>query len=420
MAAPVSRVSPGSTPLDLDEARRVADAVLFEGYLLYPYRASATKNQLRWQFGVLAPPDADSGDDHRMETQVLFEAGPDAVLDVVVRFLHLATRQGEGNEGSAGSDGSDGQWDEGEVVEHRCTTTVAALLGGLPLVTELGIEPATHERDGVAFSRQALALAVTVSGEVLPGPYGVGRCAVVVENTTPGANRTAARREVLRVSLVGTHVLLRIRDGHFLSSTDPPEWARPAVATCRNRGAFPVLAAAADDVVLASPFILPDHPQIAPESAGPLFDATEVDEILVLRTLALGDDEKAEARRTDPRAAELIDRVETLPAEVFERLHGAIRSLHRIPAEDEEVALVRGVPVRPGSRVRMWPRSGGDAQDAFWAGRTALVTTVLHDVDGRDHVAVVADDDPGADVREWQGRYLYFDPSELEPLGDTR
>jgi len=39
----------------MDVARQVADAVLYEGYLLYPYRASARKNQIRWQWGVLVP-----------------------------------------------------------------------------------------------------------------------------------------------------------------------------------------------------------------------------------------------------------------------------------------------------------------------------------------------------------------------------
>ncbi len=106
----------------------------------------------------------------------------------------------------------------------------------------------------------------------------------------------------MRTSLVGTHSLLATDDGRFVSPVDPPEWARPAVDACEHLGCFPVLVGEADDVVLCSPIILADHPEIAPESPGPLFDATEIDEILVLRTLALGDDEKDEARRTDPRA----------------------------------------------------------------------------------------------------------------------
>ena len=84
--------------------------------------------------------------------------------------------------------------------------------------------------------------------------------------------------------------------------------------------------------MLSSPVILYDHAEVAPESAGDLFDATEIDEILILRTLALTDDEKREARATDARAAELMDRLDGMPPEMFERLHGAIRYLNAQPA----------------------------------------------------------------------------------------
>ena len=59
-------------------ARLVADTVLYEGYVLYPYRASAQKNQLRWQFGVLAPPDyAKSSGSERcsMRSEVIIASG---------------------------------------------------------------------------------------------------------------------------------------------------------------------------------------------------------------------------------------------------------------------------------------------------------------------------------------------------------
>jgi hypothetical protein len=248
----------------------------------------------------------------------------------------------------------------------------------------------------------------------------------------------------MRRSLIGTHSLIGLREGKFLSLLEPPEWARPAVDGCDNVGTFPVLVGPGDDIVLSSPIILYDRPQIAPESAGQLFDATEIDEILTLRTLALTDEEKDEARLTDPRAAEIIDRVDDMPAEVFERLHGAIRSLRPVvhsthdetndaAAEtteaawwdpgadasvqpDEDAVDVDGVAVRRGSRVRLRPDRAADAQDMFWAGRVATVAAVFQDVDGDAHVAVIPVDDPGADLREWQGRYLYFDPAEIEPL----
>ena len=393
-----------ATAVRLDDARRVADAVLFEGYLLYPYRASATKNQLRWQFGIVAPPGADTGDACAQQAEVLADGlTDDARIDLCVRFLHLETRHDAV------------PWDEGRVVEHTCSATVGALLtsGG---VTSRVREPAgVRDLDGAQYDAAALAADVHLGAERLPGPYGAVRVRVRISNTG-AAPANAPRATVMRTSLVGTHSLLSTDRGRFVSPVDPPEWARPAVEACEHLGCFPVLVGEADDVVLCSPIILADHPEIAPESPGPLFDATEIDEILVLRTLALGDAEKEEARRTDPRARELIDRVDSMAPEIFERLHGAIRSLRPVDDRGDPTVEIAGATVGPGSHVRLWPGPHADAQDLFWAGRSAVVTEVRHDVDGHTHVAVLADDDPGADVRAWQGRYLYFDPSELEVL----
>ncbi|HEY3672376.1 MAG TPA: hypothetical protein VGN51_15685 [Acidimicrobiia bacterium] len=388
-----------------DEARRVADAVLFEGYLLYPYRASATKNQMRWQFGIVAPPGAGTGDADVQQAEVLADGlTDDSRVDVCVRFLHLETRH----------DTTD--WDEGRVVEHTCSSTVAELRGPGGIATSVTEPAGARDVDGVAFERAALAAEIRVSAERIPGPYGAVRLRVRITNTGTTPPADAPRASVMRTSLVGTHSLLAVDHGRFVSPVDPPEWARPAVDACRHVGCFPVLVGERDDVLLCSPIILADHPEIAPESPLPLFDATEIDEILVLRTLALGDDEKAEARRTDPRARELIDRVDDMAPEIFERLHGAIRSLRTVDDRGDPTVEIGGAIVGPGSHVRLRPGPNADAQDLFWTGRSAVVTEVRHDVDGHTHVAVLADDDPGADVRAWQGRYLYFDPAELEVL----
>jgi len=52
----------------------------------------------------------------------------------------------------------------------------------------------------------------------------------------------------------------------------------------------------------------------------------------------------------------------------------------------------------------------------FLSGRTARVQAVLCDVDDDRHVAVVLEDDPGADLHRWYGRYHYFAPDEVVPL----
>jgi hypothetical protein len=240
----------------------------------------------------------------------------------------------------------------------------------------------------------------------VPGPWNAVRLQVRVDNETKAAPET--REAALPHALVAMHLLLAVENGAFVSMVDPPEWAREAVEACDSKGLWPVLAGPPDrrDVMLAAPIILYDHVRIAPESPGELFDGTEIDEILTLRTLALTDEEKAAARATDPRAADLLDRVEALDAEALGRLHGRI----------EEV-VVGGRPVRAGDRVRLRPGvRRADAQDMFLTGRAAVVEAVLQDLEDNPYLAVTLTDDPGAELHRSHGRYRYFAPDEVEPL----
>jgi hypothetical protein len=199
-----------------------------------------------------------------------------------------------------------------------------------------------------------------------------------------------------------------------------------------------------DDVVLSSPIILYDHPAVAPESPGDLYDATEIDEILALRVLTLTDAEKSEARGTDPRSAAIIDRCAEMTPETWERLHGVMRPTGPCPAErtderanhdpvavpwwDEsadasvdpwtDTVTIGGAVVGKGASVRLHPTRRSDAQDLFLRGLTATVAGVFNDVDGSVQVAVTVDDDPATEELAWQGRYLFFHPDEVEPLAD--
>ncbi|MFE4699139.1 hypothetical protein ACFRIC_18925 [Streptomyces sp. NPDC056738] len=470
-----------SNPLEdrFERARAVADAVLFEGYVLYPYRASAAKNQLRWQFGVLVPPawTATTGEHSVQRTECLLEPRKGDRLHAELRFLHVRRRTVERLDADGGytevpeldlPDRVLVPWDEGHeerVLIHEALdkltgdqAPVHAVRFDLPDAVEY--EPVT-DAEGRTLGRlvrrrKRLTGELRPRVEELPGPYRVLRLTVSVHNTTAVTEREDADRETaLAHSLIGTHLLFGVPGGRFLSLTDPPEWARPAAASCRNESTWPVLAGppGADDVMLSSPIILEDHPAVAEESPGPLYDATEIDEILSLRTAALTDREKREARGTDARAADVIDLVDAMPGAVRERLHGAIRGLREVtgdgpageprpaapdtgptlpqgpghpwwdPAQDAEAAevpdavVVDGETVRAGSRVRLTPGARrSDAQDSFLHGRHATVEAVVGDLDGETHLAVVVDDDPGTDVRRAQGRFLYFKPDEVAPL----
>jgi hypothetical protein len=447
-------------------AQKVADAVLYEGYVLYPYRASSDKNRVRFQFGVLAPrsqAERDGSETWDMQTECLVIPGTTAVLDVRVRFLQLQARSVEAAdpaavEGFTAVESLDvGEeplvtWDEateehvdvaGRIVADLVESAeiVPFSLGGARVVEHV------HGRQGevtgrVVRSRWPIDGRVIVSAEALQG---IVRVRVRVENVTAWFDPDGGRDQTLRRSLLGCHTLMAVSGGTFASMTDPPAHLRDAVKASVNRNTWPVLVGepGGADVVLSSPIILPDHPEIAPESPGDLFDATEIDEILTLRIMTLTDDEKRSARATDPRARRIIDRADAMPPEMLDKLHGAIRYLRGGPAGrsaespptesgtpgawdpeariEPEVATIqiRGHDVGKGSSVRIQPRRRADAMDLFLAGRVATVEAIFETVDDETHVAVTIDDDPATDLHRAYGRFFYFGPDELEPLATT-
>jgi hypothetical protein len=421
-----------------DRARRIADALLYEGYVLYPYRASSVKNRLRWSFGVVMPPAyaaAHADETAETWTESLVEPGRDPVLSLRVRFLQVQARSVE-----TAADGrhqavprletDDGPlvpWEEGVPREWDAPPVpLRALLGrarSFPYACAGGREVEAVCAEGraagrVVRERWPLAAEVTVAVTAVEPLW---RVRVSVRNTGDwprgrGEDRPAAACG----ALVSAHVLLAVDDGAFVSLLDPPGWAAPAAAGCAHRGAWPVLVGApgARDEVLASPIMLYDHPAVADESPADLCDATEIDEILMLRIRSLTDDEKREARATDPRAREIVDRADALPGDALLRLHGGRRDTEAATGETDAPAWIEvdGHRLARGSRVRLAPRRRADAMDLFLAGRDALVRAVLRDVDGRRYLAVTVDADPAADLLDETGRYFYFDPDEVEPL----
>ena len=425
------------------DVRRIADAVLYEGYILYPYRASAQKNRSRWQFGVLMPPEyaaADPYEKSSAQAECVFEHSGAPAVDVVVRFLQVQRRRT--TEASVPDPATPPVWDE--AVEQEVAVEVASpWLLGESSVTQFAV-PGGEEYEAaggapVARRREPLAGSVSVRATQLPGPWRAARLTINVTNQT-SAPGPLTRDQALPSALVAVHMIITLSGGAFFSMTDPPEWARAEVGSCENTGCWPVLAGPADcrQVMLASPIILPDYPEVAQESPGELYDGTEIDEILTLRTLALSDAEKNEARATDPRAAALIDRVDTMDAQTMGRLHGTIRALRpppaaadhaeqaRVPWWDPEqdasvspgtdAVVVAGQRIARGSIVTLRPgKRRADAQDMFLAGRTAIVEAVLLDVDDVTYVAVSLADDPAADLQSAHGRFRYFAPDEIEP-----
>jgi hypothetical protein len=318
----------------------IARAVLYEGYLLYPYRPSAIKNRQRFNFGVVYPQSHGlaHNDSWSMQTECLVMGDEQTRIDARVRFLHLLSREKAGSRPS---------WQE--AVERE----VIAYEVGLGRSDSSGMPyrfPREVKNDNGTVRRQeSINGLIEIAAEhVVERLF---RLTVRILNLTPwepasqsGTEtrgeeaRGEALAELMLRALVSTHTILSIRGGEFVSLLDPPGELREAAAVCRNIGTYPVLIGEEGerDCLLSSPIILYDYPQIAPESAGDLFDGTEIDEILTLRILTLTDDEKREMRESDEWARQILERSEALPAEQLLKMHGALRGCSESEANDHE------------------------------------------------------------------------------------
>jgi hypothetical protein len=353
--------------------------LLYEGYALYPYTPGATKNATPTPFGIIYPPAyarAVPSTFDKVRMQGVARAGGDAVLAGDVRFL-----QGAG----AGH----------QAVPRRLDAPARTLAD---LAETPHVEP---------FEHGALKGRVRMAAEDL----GAGRWRVMlcVHNTTPvaeGLDRAGA----LAASLLSTHPVLTIDGGRFISPLETPE--------AESVNTFPVLATEADDALLGAAIMLPDHPRLAPESRGSLFDGTEIEEALLLHVLALSDDEREAIAAADPAVRAMVARAAAATPDDVMALHG--RTLvsdpqppHAEPPGEREVD-VDGVTYRLGDKVILRLEHRPDPYDQILDGRIATLERIYLDYDGKLYFGVTVDDDPGQELMRETGRYLFFFTGELE------
>jgi hypothetical protein len=348
----------------------IANAVLYEGYMLYPYRPSSVKNRQRWNFGVVYPrtycETQKGADNWFMQTECLVTARASAELRIKVRFLQAVARtigklsvpldemslseighelEYETVESLSVGDKTLQSWQE--AIEREINLEAVGIydqdaadrLSTIEFSGGREVEPVRDTLGRVAAfilrTQEPISARVEVAVTRVEGD--LFKISVRILNVTQTANRDAASRDqALMQSFLSAHTILSIDCGEFVSAIDPPESLRQAVAECINVGTWPVLAGdeGQRDCMLSSPIILYDYPQIAPESPGALFDGTEIDEILALRILTLTDDEKREMRSADDRSREILERTEMMPMEHFMKLHGVLRGLR--PADEEK------------------------------------------------------------------------------------
>lgn len=478
----------------------IVNAVLYEGYMLYPYRASSVKNRQRWTFGGVYPQAysiAHGGaEPWLIQTEFLVQGGPNTMLTVSPGFLHLIEREVgeltaplaewplENPLNELPYEPSyrpvdvltiEGQrfytWQEASerhitiepfrpaalgTAESGARSTAFALSGKRklePLRNKSDVEDRRGEVVGVLVrTRRCIEGNVEIRSERIS--QDVFRITVKLMNRTPLQNASNIRREVATLqALVSCHFILRVSGGRFISSIDPPAEFAAAVGQCDNVGVWPVLVGAEGtfDTMLASPIILYDYPQVAPESPGNLFDGTEIDEILTLRILTMTDQEKLEMAAVDPRARALLERTEKLSPQQLQQLHGTLRTVRSVDTThaindikashdigdtndtnetnrtsweevDNQPRLaflhVNGLNLRVGDRVCLRPRGKADIFDLALAGKIATIESLERDFENRVHIAVTIDDDPGRDLglARMPGHRFFFSPEEVEPV----
>jgi hypothetical protein len=341
---------------------RLIDSLLYEGYALYPYTPQATKNSTPTPFGIVYPPTYADGRfsfDHMTMRCLLARPG---TLGAEVRFLQ-----------SSGP-------------RHEAVARTVTLVDG-----EAEAEWGTlRMRSWLEADGPRLTLRVENLTDV---PAGIDRA------------------EALRHSMISTHLVLRCAGGRFVS---PLESGMASVNT------YPVLATADDDVILGAAIVLPDHPQLAPQSLGGLFDSTEIEEALMLHVQVLSDEERASIEGGDPVVREMIERAESAAPEDLGALHAGLTLSPPQPSVDlpdpsggERSACVDGAVYRPGMKVEIRPGPDADIHARMLDGRTATVERIFVDFDGKVYLGVTVDGDPGQSLLRETGRFLFFFTDEV-------
>lgn len=444
-----ARTTPGEGLPAADSVAQIAAALLYEGYILWPYRRSAQKNRKRWTLGGFYPrafsEQSGGSDPWHLQAQCLV-AGENPEISVAARFLHVVDRQAARVQEGGALElvdeiriGSERHLTWQEAAERKVEIGPLRLSDSDPRIRHEFTFPAGRESEMLLdpAGRPAGALIrtwETVEGvaEVTAGSAGqrVWRLMVKVSNTSPWAGDD--REEALKRTLVSTHAILRVTGGEFASLLEPPDELRAAAAECTNLHCWPVLVGEPGDrqAMLASPIILYDYPRVAPESPGDLFDGGEIDQLLTLNILALTDEEKEEMRASDPRTREILKRAAALTLDDFRRMNGAIREFRMLGSEEDFPMLpelsapapasvaVGGTDVGPGSRVRLRPRGTADIMDTVLAGKEAIVEKVEQDLEGRIQLVVTVVDDPAHEIgtERMPAHRFFFSPEEVEPL----
>ncbi len=338
----------------MESVEKVAEAVLYEGYLLYPYTRTALKNQMRWTFGGVYPreySEATGGDDPwLMQTECLLTGSDQTGIEVKVLFLQVVDRMITSSESGRMElveslrvgDRIYRPWEEAIEREQLTTLQIADLLETtqhLPIAIEssCSCEPLTDQTGTIlgAIVREWKEMHGDIQISAMQLDNGLYKLKVQITNETLFAERD--RVALNRRSFISTHTILRVMDGQFISLLEPPDEYAGEAKQCENIRTWPVLMGEPGqrDIILSSPIILYDYPQVSPETPGDLFDGTEIDELLRFSILTLTDEEKKEMRESDERGRAILERTEAMTPADLMSLHASVRSVQTLRRPEE-------------------------------------------------------------------------------------
>jgi hypothetical protein len=442
------------------QIRKIVDAVLYEGFNLYPYRPSARKNRQRFTFGRAYPRAysvAQKGTERfAITTECLaFSPRGHGRIAASVCFLQVVAReilklpQPVNQLPDCFDPNSLKVVPELEVNGQYYSTWQEAIEREISLpansLAELRVEPLgqafdfasrtelepVQNREGLIFGlmrkrRETLKGKIEMAGERVSEE--LTKVSLKVSNLTPMLEHDLENQDaVLLGTFASTHAVLHLEQGEFVSLMDPPPAVREFARSCHNEGTWPVLIGEEEtdrSTMLSSPIILYDYPKIAPESPGELFDGTEIDEILTLRVLTMTDEEKREMRHSDERSRRILERAESLSQEQLWNLHGAVRELRSFDRDffgssrRLEVVEVGSISLRVGDRVKIRPKARADIMDMALGGKIGIIEAIEEDAENRIYLALVLEDDPGQDLGllRQPGHRFFYSVEEVERL----
>ncbi|MBV8489645.1 MAG: hypothetical protein JO199_03870 [Candidatus Eremiobacteraeota bacterium] len=248
-----------------DAVERIAQSVLYEGFLLWPYQSRKHDDRQRFTIGGLYPRTYARHSNDRSEASFdCLVEGSATEIDVEVHFLHAIRRQvtecGRFVDRAFAGGELLATWDE--TFERRVVLDGWSSPHALLPFTFDAMRYDERVDDNVTLVRTCEGISGALDCSTVPLEGGCRRVEIRIVNTTP--SNAADRNEALRQTLIACNVRVGVRNGAFVSTIDPPRHFHDARYYCHRDGLWPVLVGTppARNTLLASAMLLQEYPEV--------------------------------------------------------------------------------------------------------------------------------------------------------------